>query len=305
MRTDLDHLPLGKRLELERIVEMLFQEFEDAVGRATGKRRSARILKIILFGSYSRDDWVDAPGSGNAYKSDYDLLIIVNQDDLTDRATYWHVAEERLAREYGIRGALRTPANFIVHTLQQVNDGLAHGRIFFMELKKGIVLYQSDDRDLHEPKPKTPTDAYRAAKEYFEEGLPNAADFIEGFQFYMSRRKWKKAAFLLQQATEVLYQTVMLVVEFYTPYNHNIVFLRDQAERLDRRLFDVWPRSTRRDRAMYQKLKDAYVKARYSRHYRISEEELTWLGERVEELGKVIHTICMERISALARAAVN
>lgn len=34
MRTDLDHLPLGKRLELERIVEMLFQEFEDAVGRA-------------------------------------------------------------------------------------------------------------------------------------------------------------------------------------------------------------------------------------------------------------------------------
>ena len=33
---------------------------------------------------------------------------------------------------------------------------------------------------------------------------------------------------------------------------------------------------------MFEKLKEAYVKARYSKHYRISEEELTWLGEQVE-----------------------
>ncbi len=50
---------------------------------------------------------------------------------------------------------------------------------------------------------------------------------------------------------------------------------------------------------MFEKLKEAYVKARYSRHYRISEEELTWLGEQVEELGRVVHTICTERIAQL------
>jgi hypothetical protein len=31
MRTDLDHLPLAKRQELARIVEILFAEFEDAL----------------------------------------------------------------------------------------------------------------------------------------------------------------------------------------------------------------------------------------------------------------------------------
>jgi uncharacterized protein len=41
------------------------------------------------------------------------------------------------------------------------------------------------------------------------------------------------------------------------------------------------------------------VKARYSKHYRITEEELRWLGERVEELGRAVHAICSERIAAL------
>src|SRR3546814_4867976 len=53
--------------------------------------------------------------------------------------------------------SIQTPANFIVHSLQEVNDALAHGRVFFMELVKyGVILYQSDDRDLGKPKPKTP-----------------------------------------------------------------------------------------------------------------------------------------------------
>ena len=53
---------------------------------------------------------------------------------------------------------------------------------------------------------------------------------------------------------------------------------------------------------MFEKLKDAYVKARYSKHYRISEEELSWLGERVEELGRVVHIVCSEKIAQLEQA---
>jgi hypothetical protein len=59
---------------------------------------------------------------------------------------------------------------------------------------------------------------------------------------------------------------------------------------------------TRRDRAMFEKLKDAYVKARYSKHYRISVEELSWLSACIEELGRVVQTICLERIQMLERS---
>src|SRR3546814_4287399 len=75
------------------------------------------------------------------------------------------------------------------------------------------------------------------------------------------------------------------------------------AEQLDRHLYDVWPRGTRAERAMYQKLKDAYRKARYSRHYKISREELDWLSGRVEILGQRVHEICSARIAALEAEA--
>jgi len=66
---------------------------------------------------------------------------------------------------------------------------------------------------------------------------------------------------------------------------------------------DAWPRTTRKERAMFEKLKEAYVKARYSKHYRISAEELAWLGERVEALGQIVHVICSEQIAALEARA--
>lgn len=304
MRTDIDHLPAAKQRELERIIEVIFEEFRDAIGNATGPRKGARILKVVLFGSHARGDWVNAPLAANQYKSDYDILIIVSQKELTDRAAYWAKAEERLIRAYTIEKTLRTPVNFIVHSLHEVNDGLAHGRVFFMEVAKdGIALYESDDRELATPKPKTPQQAHNTAQEYFEEWLPNAAGFLKGFHFYVSEEDWKRAAFLLHQATESLYQGLLLTLTYYTPYNHNVAFLRSLAEGLDRRLYGIWPETTRRERAMFQKLKEAYTKARYSRHYRISEEELTWLGERVEELGRVVHQVCSERIAELETAA--
>ena len=304
MRTDLDHLPAAKQRELERIVEIIFDEFREATENATGRRKGARILKIVLFGSHARGGWVDAPLSANQYKSDYDILIIVSQKELTDRAAYWAKAEERLIRAYTIEKTLRTPVNFIVHSLHEVNDGLAHGRVFFMEVAKdGIALYEADSSELATPKPKTPKQALDTAREYFEEHVAGAAEFLEGYKFYIGRRSWKKAAFLLHQTTENLYQGLLLTLTFYTPYNHNIAFLRSLAEGLDRRLFGVWPEDNRRERAMFQKLKEAYTKARYSKHYKISEEELAWLGARVEELGHVVHQICSERIAELEAAA--
>lgn len=301
MRRDLDHLPANKQRELERVVQLIFEEFEDVTACATASRKKAgRILKVILYGSYARGGWVDEPHTAKGYKSDFDLLIIVNHNDLTDRVKYWSRLDERLMREYGITGTLKTPVNFIVHTLGEVNDGLAHGRYFFMDVAKdGIALYEADDSELHTPKPKTPEQALAMAKEYFDEWMPSGMQFLETAKFAVGQGWNKKAAFLLHQSTESLYHCVLLAVTFYSPHVHNLGFLRTQAERIDRRLTYVWPSDNRKQRAMFEKLKEAYVKARYSKHYRITAEELAWLGEQIEELGRVVHIVCTERIAAL------
>jgi predicted nucleotidyltransferase/HEPN domain-containing protein len=301
MRNDLDHLPAAKQREIERVRAIIFEEFEDALILAKHEwKKKGRIEKIILYGSYARGGWVDEPHTAKGYRSDFDILIIVNDKRLTDKVDYWLKLDNRLIRELAIDKTLKTPVNFIVHTLGEVNDGLAHGRYFFMDVAKdGIALYEADDRQLHIPKPKTPEQALAMAKEYFEEWFPAAAGMLETAQFSLKQGRLKDAAFLTHQAAERLYHCVLLVCTFYTPHVHNLAFLRTQAERIDMRLVDAWPRELRAERAKFEKLKEAYVKARYSKHYRISEEELTWLGNCVEELGRAVHSICSERILAL------
>ena len=306
MRTELDHLPAAKQRDLDRVLQILFQEFDDAIGQPTKEwKKKGRILKVILYGSHARGGWVDEPHTAKGYISDFDILIIVSDQRLTDRVQYWARAEETLNREYAITQNLRTPVNFIVHTLHEVNDGLAQGRFFFMDVAKdGIALYQSDTRDLAEPKPKTPEQALKMATEYFDEWFPSAVALKEGADFYIGKGRLKEAAFSMHQATERLFHCVLLVCTNYSPHTHALGFLRTQAERLDVRLSNVWPTESRKYRAMFEKLKAAYVKARYSKFYRISEEELTWLGERVEELGRIVQEVCAERIQTLEQATV-
>ena len=304
MRTDLDYLPAIKQRELEHVVRVLFGEFATATAIATSDwKRHARILKVILYGSYARGNWVDELHTAKGYRSDYDLLVIVNHDKLTDRVAFWSGAEDRFNRELVTGGALKTPVNFIVHSLAEVTDGLAQGRYFFADIARdGIALYQADDTDLPKPKPLTPADALALAREYMDEWWPSANEFYDNYRFNMGQGRLNNAAFQLHQTAERFYHCVLLVCTFYSPHVHNLAFLRTQAERIDARLAQVWPAESRRDRGAFAKLKEAYVKARYSKRFLIDEGELAWLGDRVEELGRVVAQVCGERIEQLAGA---
>ncbi len=203
MQSSLEHLPPHKQREIERVVEIIFEEFEDALALATQDwKRKGRISKIILYGSYARGGWVDEPHTAKGYQSDYDLLIIVNDKRLTDRADYWSKLDDRLIRELSVTKRLRTPVNFIVHSLDEVNSGLTQGRYFFIDVARdGIALYEADGRELAEPKPMTPHAALEMAQEYFDEWYSGATEFIDGYKFYLDRRSFKKAAFLLHHCT--------------------------------------------------------------------------------------------------------
>lgn len=304
VRTDLDHLPPAKRRELELVVKLIFEEFGDAVALAQQPwKKQARILKIILFGSYARGGWVEEPHTAKGYRSDFDLLIIVNHEKLLDRGAYWSKVDERLIREVDVTGALRTPVNFIVHTLGEVNDALSQGRYFFTDIvREGIAIYQAGDEELAQPQSKSALEALSFAQEYARDWLGSAEEFLDNYRFNLAQGRTNNAAFQLHQAAERMYHGLLLTLTFYTPHTHRLSALRSMAEQADRRLVAVWPRETRSDRSRFEKLKDAYIKARYSKHYEIGADDLAWLGDRVEELANIVAVICRERISALEAA---
>lgn len=63
------------------------------------------------------------------------------------------------------------------------------------------------------------------------------------------------------------------------------------------------PAQPKFERRCYELLRAAYVKARYSRHYRITAEELEWIGSRVEVLRGLIDKLCLTRLDALKAVA--
>lgn len=299
MKTSLDHLPEQQQQELGRIREILLEEFEKAIANATmPHKRNGKVYKIVLFGSYARDDWVDEPENG--YQSDFDLLIVVSHEDLTDIADYWYIAEDRIARDPSIE----RPVNIIVHSLDEVNQALTRGEYFWVDIARdGCIVYELPCHPLATPKPLTPADAHRMAQEYFDEWLSSADDFFESARDAIARDKNKLAAFLLHQATERLYICFLLVRTLYFPRSHNIKFLRSLAEDKEPRLVEAWPRASKIDRRRFERLKRAYVEARYSASYSITTEDLDALAGSVTRLRGIVDEVCRERLAELKTEA--
>ncbi|MCL6655296.1 nucleotidyltransferase [Agrobacterium rubi] len=305
MKCSLDHIPPRKQRELARALEILHEEFEDALGDGTADfKKRGRILKIILFGSYARGTFVDEPHTMKGYRSDFDLLVIVNNRKLTDFAEYWYKAADRLIRD----SFIETPAQFIVHSRREVNTQLKEGHYFFSDIRKeGIVLYELDDEPLAEPKPLTGEERLRVAREHFDQRYAEANVVLETARFQLgeSRKQggaWTNwSAFSLHQAVEQLYSCVLLTLTNYGPASHNIKFLRSLAEEQDFRLVEAFPRDHHRERAWFNTINEAYVKARYSNHFEISEEALVWLGERTSHLLELVKDVCDEHIGQLER----
>jgi len=299
MRVDLDHLPDIQQAELTRVRDTLIDEFAKAIATATQPwKKNGKILKIILFGSYARDDWVDEPDNG--YQSDFDLLVIVSHEDLTDIAGYWYIAEDKILRD----PAVQRPVNIIVHTLHEVNQALERGEYFWVDIvRDGVVLYELPNHALTAPKPLTAEDAYEMAHGYFEHWLGRIDSAISGAAYYRTQQEMNDAVFTLHQATERAYVCYLLVRTLYFPRSHNIKFLRSLAEDKEPRLVEAWPRATRIDRRRFELLKRAYVEARYSASYEVSVEDLDALATSVRHLRDVVEQLCRERLEELRVSA--
>ena len=299
MASTLDHLPAGKRRELEFVVQILTEEFQKEVStRWSPHLNQGQILKIILFGSYARGDWVEDPVG--RYFSDYDLLVVVEKDKLTEVPEFWEGAEQRLLDELSIGQRLRTPVNFIVHTLEDVNEQLSKGRYFFIDIAShGVLLLELPGHEFAEPKPLPPETALAEAQGYYAQWFGSADKALKGARFYTSEGDLEDAVFLLHQAAERLYNCLLLVLTLYTPKSHNLVRLRGLAEPLDSRLTTVWPIGTKFQKRCFELLRAAYVKARYSRQYKVTREELAWVQARVEVLQVLVKEISEARIAVL------
>ena len=291
MKRNIDHLPASRKKHLEHIIAILRDEFEQVTGFANGKKKHSRILKIILFGSHATGKWVNDPAHG--YVSDYDILVVLNNEDLVEEHKIWNIAEERIALQ------VRPPLNILVHSLHQVNEALSRGQYFFTDIKReGILLYDAGGKKLAQASNLTAAESKTIAEKHFAQWFESTTGFLTAYNAVLESGDLKNAAFQLHQATERLYACLLLVLTNYKPYTHNLAQFNSLAILQNEQIAEVFPQDNKMQRRRFQLLKNAYIDARYSEHYEITREELSWLAERVACLQQLTEKLCKEKIES-------
>ncbi len=280
------HLPLHKLAELDKVVSEI--------------RARHDVEMVILFGSHARGDWVEdeyeEDNINYEYRSDYDILVVTGSKDMERDVAY--DGELKDALEPSGRG---TRVNYIVHTIQHVNQMLAERRFFFLDiLKEGFLLYDSGRYKLARPPKELPPEVMlRHAEEYFADWMHSAGEFEIDFRNALERGSFKNAAFYIHQATEHYITCLLLVHTGYRPKEHDMEKLLRQAAGFDPRFASVFPNRTNEEKYLFDLLRRAYVDARYNKRYAVTDAELKAIAERVTALKALTAEVCTARIEAL------
>jgi HEPN domain-containing protein/predicted nucleotidyltransferase len=287
MKKTLAHLPELKADEVELIAMKIRALCED-------------VQMVILFGSYARGDWKDGPheqGRGRLIihkRSDYDVLVITEHEYTARDIGLWDKAKEKLAQS-----ELSTNVRIIARDVRFVNYQLGQGQYFFTEIcSEGIIVYDSGNFKLARRKKLKPAEEKQIAQEILDEIFEKAKDFYGQYEHAFGKRKYKIAAFELNQAVEHSYKTVLLIFGGECPQEHHLDVLGEMASDYCPELRGVIPRETESQKCLFELLDYAYIGARYDREYKITRQQLEELAPCVKKLHEVTEKICKEKIES-------
>lgn len=257
---------------------------------------------IILFGSYARGNFVEydetVVNDGQyieTYQSDLDILVIVTNAKVEKDFKLWKQIDDEINRK------TTTPVDLIVHNVQFVNEQLAHGVPFFLDIKKeGIVLLNRGKVKLVNAKKLAPTERKEIAEKDLERWTSKAKDSLIGYKLFLKENIFTLAAFHLHQAVENFFIAIQLVFTRYNPKEHDIHKLSNIVAHFGFDIHDIFPQDSDEEKRLFELLRRSYVDARYSPQFSISEKELAVLASRVQRIGKEIEKLSRKRIAEMA-----
>ena len=279
---------------------LVIKERLDAIVQEILAAARDQVAMIILFGSYAKGTWVqDWYVEGHitySYESDLDILVVTKSPKYRGLkgASFESDLTKRLERK-GLRGkTFGAPwVTFVVEPIKYLNQQLEKSQYFFSDIKKeGVLLYDSGEFTLAEPKDLNSEERRQIAKDDFDQWFPRAIGFIKATNYMLQDNYLNLAAFQLHQATESFYSAILLVFTGYKPRLHDIEKLGSLASNYSDELLKIFPRDTKEQEERFILLKLAYTEARYNKNYKITEEQLVYLIKRVEKLKSITEEIC-------------
>ena len=295
MKTSINYLPEQKRDELRRIVKCVLEVLPGCE-------------MIILYGSYDRNTYVDYDqrieyGIRTCFMSDYDILVVTNTR--FQRHVISHILSKATDNYYkGMNRNESTTVQFIDESIDDLNKAIDKNRYFYTDIKReGIMLYNSGRYKLARRRKQNYREIKELAEEYYNERFERGNEFLLGAIFYNEQGLHKMASFNLHQACENYYNSIILTFTLYSPKEHSLIKLSARAKTHSLESSKAFPRNTEEEKRLFDLLQDAYVQARYSLHFRITQEDIEALIPKVELLRDIARQCCEERIKVYAAKA--
>ena len=295
MKTSINYLPEQKRDELRRIVKCVLEVLPGCE-------------MIILYGSYARNTYVDYDqrieyGIRTCFMSDYDILVVTNTR--FQRHVISHILSKATDNYYkGMNRNESTTVQFIDESIDDLNKAIDKNRYFYTDIKReGIMLYNCGRYKLARRRKQNYREIKELAEEYYNERFERGNEFLLGAIFYNEQGLHKMASFNLHQACENYYNSIILTFTLYSPKEHSLIKLSARAKTHSLESSKAFPRNTEEEKRLFDLLQDAYVQARYSLHFRITQEDIEALIPKVELLRDIARQCCEERIKVYAAKA--
>jgi HEPN domain-containing protein/predicted nucleotidyltransferase len=283
------------------------QRIIDDICQSILSKHQDKIAFIILFGSFARGDWVyDTYMEDHItyeYASDYDFLILTKKAKHGSgyQATRLENAIGKSLNRFKRSYKSHTPT-LIIESLARMNQALEKGQYFFSDIKKeGILLYDSGEFELAEPRQLTKAEISQIAKDDYEQWFIKSIELLKYVKFGISEKILNKAAFDLHQATESLLNCYLLVTTGYKPKTHDLEKLISLCASQNSGFLSIFPLANTEQQQNLELLKNAYVDARYSKDYQINEQQLNYLIERVAKLQALTKILCQQHIDCLQK----
>ncbi len=288
MQTDLSHLPEAKQRELEAIAGIL--------------RAQGAVEMVILFGSYARGDYREAadlaPEARSGHPSDYDFLVVV------EKPTQASAKFCRQLRQAANATRFSADVRPIVHDITDLNQQLAEGRSFFLDIKReGRLLYDSGEYQLAEPRLLTALEQQRIAQADFDHWFDRATSFFRFYEVGYAEGDLRGAVFNLNQAAESAYKAILLVFTRYLPHEHLLAWLGEKAAEYGPVFEAIFPQTTEQEQERFSLLDRAYIGARYHKDFVVFWGDVEYLAPRVKRLLEETERLCRTEIDTLTDRA--
>ena len=289
MKTTLPKIPQKRLDELNLIIDSIRDELWN---------KKIEIEKIILFWSYARGGFVEKDVNQvwhhkEVYRSDFDIMIITKKDLWEEAGWLSLYITDKITK----KRKTKTPITLIIEDLKHVNDMLQMWRYFYSDIKKEwILLLDNSWIELAEYRVLTKKERLEMMKEDYDLWFPSADSFFEWYKDFYNRNDLNWSAFLLHQVTEKYITAYLLVRTSYKERTHDLWHLYDDLIINDKRFENWFDFEKKWEFEKFNLLKDAYVRARYDKDYKITEEELEFLEKKVLILRDLVEELCKEEM---------